>query len=99
MFWECVVHGNEPDDVDTVIDKLMTDKIPINGKTKRDVTKSNSFTSATEAYLGNEDYAKMFEAAKKSLKEEMKSDESEVYNDLISVKKDKRGSIRITKKG
>jgi hypothetical protein len=99
MFWECVVHGNEPDDVATVVDKLMTNKIPINGKTKRDVSKSNSFATATEAYLDNELYAKKFDLAKKMLKEEIKTDESEIYNDLISVKKDKRGSIRITKKG
>ena len=106
MFWDCVVHGNEPDDANTLVEgtdainyEHMTDKIPINGKTKRDVTWSNSFKSATEAYLQNESYAKMFESAKKSLKEEIKPDESEVYNHLISVKRDKRGSIRITKKG
>jgi len=99
MFWDCVVHGNEPDDVDTVINKLMTNKIPINGKTKRDVSKSNSFTTATEAYLDNELYAKKFEIAKKMLKEEIKPDEAEIYNDVLSIKRDKRGSIRITKKG
>jgi len=33
------------------------------------------------------------------LKEEIKSNEREVYNDLVSVKKDSRGSVRITKKG
>ena len=99
MFWECVVHGNEPDDVATVVDKLMTNKIPINGKTKRDVSKSNSFTTATEAYLDNELYAKKFELAKKMLKEEIKPDEAEIYNSDLSIKRDKRGSIRITKKG
>ena len=99
MFWECVVHGNEPEDVDTVIDKLMTDKIPINGKTKRDVSKSNSFTEACTDYLVHEDTAKIFEKAKKLLKEEIKPDEAEIYNDRIIVKRDKRGSIRITKKG
>lgn len=98
-FWDCVVHGNEPDDVDTVVDKLMTDKIPINGKTKRDVSKSNSFTEATNAYMMFEDTAKKFESAKKLLKEEIKPDEAEIYNDVLSIKRDKRGSIRITKKG
>jgi len=99
MFWDCVVHGNEPEDVNTVLDKLLTDKIPINGKTKRDVSKSNSFTTATEAYLDNELYAKKFDIAKKMLKEEIKPDEAEIYNDVLSIKRDKRGSIRITKKG
>jgi len=99
MFWECVVHGNEPDDVATVVDKLMTNKIPINGKTKRDVSKSNSFTETTNAYMMFEDTAKKFESAKKLLKEEIKPDEAEIYNDVLSIKRDKRGSIRITKKG
>ena len=99
MFWECVVHGDEPDDVATVVDKLITNKIPINGKTKRDVSKSNSFTEATNAYMMFEDTAKKFETAKKQLKEEIKPDEAEIYNDVLSIKRDKRGSIRITKKG
>ena len=99
MFWDCVVHGNEPDDVATVIDKLMTNKIPINGKTKRDVSKSNSFTSNTDAYIHYETANKLFEEAKKGLKAEIGDDEAEIYNDLICVKRDKRGSIRITKKG
>ena len=99
MFWECVVHGDEPDDVATVVDKLMTNKIPINGKTKRDVSKSNSFTSNTDAYIHYETANKLFEEAKKGLKAEIGDDEAEIYNDLICVKRDKRGSIRITKKG
>lgn len=103
MFWDCVVHGNEPDDVDTVVDKLMTNKIPINGKTKRDASSSNSFTVAVNQYLHNEDAAKIFEQAKKDIKAEMKDNESEVYTIngpiTISAKRDKRGSIRITKKG
>ena len=45
-----------------------------------------------------EETAKKFESAKKLLKEEIKPDESEVYNDVLSVKRDKRGSVRITKK-
>ena len=102
-FWDCVVHGNEPDDVATVVNKLLTDKIPINGKTKRDVSSSNTFTVAVNQYLHNEDAAKRFEQAKKDIKAEMKDNESEVYTIngpiTISAKRDKRGSIRITKKG
>ena len=33
------------------------------------------------------------------LKAELKENESEIYNDKLSVKRDKRGSVRITKKG
>ena len=45
-----------------------------------------------------EETAKKFENAKKQLKEEIKPDEAEIYNDVLSVKRDKRGSVRITKK-
>ena len=57
-----------------------------------------AFTEATDTYLQLEASAKKFESAKKLLKEEIKPDESEVYNDVLSIKRDKRGSVRITKK-
>ena len=97
-FWEYVVHKQEPEDVYLRTSQTIKDAIPINGKTKRDVSKSNSFTEATNAYMMFEETAKKFENAKKLLKEEIKPDESEVYNDVLSIKRDKRGSIRITKK-
>jgi hypothetical protein len=98
-FWDYVVHREEPQDVYVRTSQAIKDAIKIDGKTKRDVSKSNSFTTATEAYLENEIYAKKFEIAKKMLKEEIKPDEAEIYNEELSVKRDKRGSIRITKKG
>jgi len=99
-FWEYIIHDKEPDGIDTiVIDKKITNKIPINGKTKREVTSSNSFAVYVNQYLHHEESAKIFENAKKEIKEEIKPNESEIYNDKISVKRDKRGSIRITKKG
>ena len=97
-FWEYVVHKQEPEDVYLRTSQAIKDAIPINGKTKRDVSKSNSFTEACTDYLLHETTAKLFENAKKLLKEEIKPDEAEIYNDRISVKRDKRGSIRITKK-
>ena len=98
IFWDYVVHDEEPEDKYINTPTSITDAIPINGKTKRDVTKSNSFTEATNAYMMFEETAKKFEKAKKQLKEEIKPDEAEIYNDVLSVKRDKRGSVRITKK-
>jgi len=97
-FWDYVVHKQEPEDVYLRTSQTIKDAIPINGKTKRDVSKSNSFTEATNAYMMFEETAKKFESAKKLLKEEIKPDEAEIYNDVLSVKRDKRGSVRITKK-
>ena len=104
LFWEHIVHNTEPDDLNYNTDVLRNnvisiDGVPINKMVARDASKSNSFTEYTQQYLDNEDAAKTFEAAKKALKEEVRPNEREVYNDLISVKRDKRGSVRVTKKG
>jgi len=104
MFWDTLVHNKEPDDLNYNNQVLKDnpasiDSVPINKLVARDASKSNSFATATEAYLDQEGNAKKFEMAKKMLKEEIKSNEREVYNDLVSVKKDSRGSVRITKKG
>jgi len=97
-FWEYVVHRQEPEDVYIRTSQTIKDNIPINGKTKRDVSKSNSFATHCNTYLENEEAYEKFVNAKKYLKEEIKPDEAEIYNDLLSIKRDKRGSIRIVKK-
>ena len=104
LFWEHIVHNTEPDDLDYNLQDLRNnvvsiDGVPINKMTARDASKSNSFTEYTQQYLQHEDAAKTFEAAKKALREEIRPNEREIYNDLISVKRDKRGSVRVTKKG
>ena len=104
LFWEHIVHNTEPDDLNyntqVLRDNILSiDGVPINKMTARDASQSNSFTEYTQQYLQHEDAAKTFEAAKKALREEIRPNEREVYNDLISVKRDKRGSVRVTKKG
>ena len=102
-FWEYVTHNTQPQDYVSEIKQSIKDNIPIDGKVKRDASSSNSFTVAVNQYLHNEDAAKEFEQAKKDIKAELKDNESEVYTMsgpiTISAKRDKRGSIRITKKG
>jgi hypothetical protein len=104
LFWEHIVHNTEPDDLNyntkVLRDNVLSiDGVPINKMTARDASQSNSFTEYTQQYLQHEDAAKTFEAAKKALREEIRPNEREVYNDLIAVKRDKRGSVRVTKKG
>ena len=98
-FWEYVTHNERPEDVLVKTKQSIKDNVAINGKVKRDVSRSNSFALASTEYLLHEENAKVFENAKKELKAEIKDNESEIYNDKLSVKRDKRGSIRITKKG
>jgi hypothetical protein len=104
LFWEHIIHNTEPDDLNyntqVLRDNILSiDGVPINKMTARDASQSNSFTEYTQQYLQHEDAAKTFEAAKKALREEIRPNEREVYNDLITVKRDKRGSVRVTKKG
>jgi hypothetical protein len=98
-FWEYVTHNERPEDVLVKTKQSIKDNIPIDGKVKRDVSSSNSFSVAVMEYFHNQDAAKIFEQAKKDIKAEMKDNEAEIYNEFVSVKRDKRGSIRITKKG
>ena len=98
-FWEYVTHNQRPEDVLIKTKQIIKDNVAINGMVKRDASSSNSFTVAVSQYLHNEDAAKEFEQAKKDIKAEMKDNEAEIYNEFVSVKRDKRGSIRITKKG
>lgn len=103
IFWEHVTHNKQPSMLDynytSEIKQNIKDNIPINGKVKRDASSSNSFSIAVMEYFHNQDAAKLFEQAKKDIKAEMKDNEAEIYNEFVSVKRDKRGSIRITKKG
>jgi len=104
LFWEHIIHNTEPDDLNyntqVLRDNILSiDGVPINKMTARDASQSNSFTEYTQQYLQHEDAAKTFEAAKKALREQIRPNEREVYNDLIAVKRDKRGSVRVTKKG
>ena len=98
-FWEYVTDNTQPHDYEVKIKQSIKDNIAIDGKVKRDASSSNSFSIAVMEYFHNQDAAKLFEQAKKDIKAEMKDNESEIYNDFVSVKRDKRGSIRITKKG
>ena len=98
-FWEYVTHDIQPQDYVSEIKQSIKDNIPIDGKVKRDASSSNSFSIAVMEYFHNQDAAKLFEQAKKDIKAEMKDNEAEIYNEFVSVKRDKRGSIRITKKG
>ena len=63
---------------------------------RRDASRDNAFIYAAHTYLEHELAAKTFEGAKKDLKAMVGSDEREVYCNSLTVKRDKRGSLRIT---
>ena len=75
-FWEYVVHRQEPEDVYLRTSQAIKDAIKIDGKTKRDVSKSNSFTTHCNTYLENEEAYEKFINAKKYLNSSWKKEEN-----------------------
>lgn len=93
-FWGYVVRDEEPVGVDTPT--LSIDRIEVDNMVKRDASQDNAFISSAHDYLANEQAAKAFESAKKDLKDMVADNEREVYCDLLTIKRDKRGALRIT---
>jgi len=98
-FWGYVVRDEEP--IGNNVPKIVIDKIAVDEMVKRDASTDNQFIDSAHDYIENETAARSFELAKKSLKEMVSDNEREVYCDLLTVKRAKNGSLRITtrKKG
>jgi len=95
QFWSHVDTNTEPLGYDQPA-SVKTDRIPVDDMVKRDANGDNHFTSIAYDYIGNEPYAKSYEAAKKSLKEMVGDNEREVYCDALTIRRDKRGALRIS---
>ena len=93
-FWRHVTMDIDP--VGYEPPKIGIDAIQIDGMTRRDASQDNQFVDLAHTYLENEAYAKSFENAKASLKKMVGRTEREVYCDILSVKRDKRGALRFT---
>tara|TARA_R100000935_G_scaffold8159_3_gene17102 strand:- start:2304 stop:3089 length:786 start_codon:yes stop_codon:yes gene_type:complete len=96
-FWGYVLRDEEPVGNDQPI-QLGTDQIKVDDMVKRDATTDNHFVDAAHTYSTLEADAKAFESAKKDLKQMVGDNEREVYCDQLVVKRDKRGSLRITRR-
>lgn len=81
-----------------VIDKPSIERIPIDHMIVRDASHDNEFVSRCHDYIDNINAAKDFESAKDDLKMMVAPNEREVYTDLLTIKRDKRGALRITVK-
>ena len=95
-FWGYVLRDEEPIGVETP--SIETDKIEVDQMVKRDASRDNEFIDAAHSYLEYEPIAKQFESAKKSLKAMVAKNEREVYCSSLTIKRDKRGSLRITER-
>ena len=93
-FWGYVMRDQEPVGIDTP--SISIDKIEVDSMVRRDASTDNEFTSKAHDYIEHQSAAKLFEAAKKDLKSMVGHNEREVYNSLLTIKRDKRGALRIT---
>ena len=95
-FWGYVARNEEPpSDVET--GHISTDSIQVDNMVIRDASTSNEFVSTAATYVQGLEQDKVFQNAKKSLKEMVAPNEREVYCDFLTVKRDKRGALRISK--
>lgn len=93
-FWGYVLRDEEPVGVD--VPTLSLDKIAVDNMVRRDASGDNRFISAAHDFIQNQAAAKTFDNAKKDLKAMVGEDEREVYCDLLTVKRNKAGSLSVT---
>ena len=95
-FWGYVVRDEEPLGVD--VSPLSIDSIPLDKMVARDASTDNQFVDAAVTYVNGYEQNRTWENSKKDLKAMVADNEREVYCDYLTIKRDKRGSLRITKR-
>jgi predicted phage-related endonuclease len=95
-FWGYVVRDEEPIGID--VPSFSTEKIEVDSMVVRNATLDNQFVDAAVTYVNGIEQNRTFENAKKDLKSMVADNEREVYCDYITIKRDKRGALRITKR-
>jgi len=96
-FWWYVINDKEPVGIDTPED-ISINHIPVDNMVVRDASMDNAFVDASITYINGLEQNKVFENAKKDLKNMVGSNEREVFCDYLTIRRDKRGSLRISKR-
>jgi hypothetical protein len=86
-FWECVQSGKAPVSVKV--------HAPIEPVRRVDMTTNNRWAILSAQYLDNAKYNKIFDDAAKELKGMIEEDVMEASGHGITVRRDKRGALRI----
>lgn len=92
-FWSYVQSDTEPPHTTDVI--LKHDNIPIDNMVKRNANTDNEFVSVAHDYIEHQGSAKIFEGAKKTLKQMVGHNEREVYCDQLTIRRNKRGALTV----
>ncbi len=93
QFWQYVISDTPPPTQDQV--EVDTDKVLINEMVKRNGNQNNYFISLVDSYFETSSQHSQHEETKKELKSLIAPNERELYSDKLSLRRDKRGSIRI----
>lgn len=93
-FWVHVT-SDTPPDFDIAHKSYDIDKINVDDMVRRDASTDNFFNDLAHQYIEQMPNAYNFDNIKKQLKELVADNEREVYSPLLTIKRDKRGSLRI----
>jgi len=96
-FWNLVATETEPPLSMPYVNATI-DQIPIDDMVARDAGTDNAFMDMANEYIETKAAAKRNAEASKNLKAMVATDEREVYSPVLSIKRDKRGSLRVNVK-
>lgn len=95
-FWGYVVRDEQPVGIETpTVSRL---SIALDEMVTRDASTDNQFVDAAVTYIHGYEQNKVFKNAEKDLKQMVGDNEREVFCDQLTVKRDKRGHLRITRR-
>jgi len=93
-FWQHVVEDTRPDTYEEV--KLDWTQVKVDGLVSRDASQDNQFVNLAHEFVNASQNMRQHDAIKKELRSMINDNEREVFCDLLTIKRDKRGACRIT---
>ena len=93
-FWQHVVEDTRPDTYEEV--KVDWTQVKVDGLVSRDASQDNQFVNLAHEFVNASQSVKQHDTIKKELRSMINDNEREVFCDLLSIKRDKRGACRIT---
>jgi hypothetical protein len=92
-FWQHVVEDKEPPLLEPA--KIDWSNVKIDGLVCRDASQDNQFVNLAHEFVNTSHHLKQHDVVKKELRSMINDNEREVFCDLLSIKRDKRGACRI----
>jgi hypothetical protein len=93
-FWQHVIEDKEPASYQPT--KIDWSAVKVDGLVCRDASQDNQFVNLAHDFVNTSQSMKQHDAVKKELRSMIQDNEREVFCDLLSIKRDKRGACRIT---